>query len=98
MRRLLRTMVGRVALIDADARIRLGMQACRALTSALLPVVPYARLAGGGADEERIRAGAGVRGSLVLAWMVRCRRLTVVAIGSQPGRLTVTREMGCGEG
>jgi hypothetical protein len=32
-------MVGRVALIDADARIRLAMQACRALTSALLSVV-----------------------------------------------------------
>jgi hypothetical protein len=32
-------MVGRVALIDADARIRLAMRACRALTSALLPVV-----------------------------------------------------------
>jgi hypothetical protein len=32
-------MVGRVALIDADARIRLAMQACRALTSAFLAVV-----------------------------------------------------------
>jgi hypothetical protein len=38
------TMVGRVALIDADARIPLAMQACRALMSALLKVVGSERL------------------------------------------------------
>ena len=44
--RLLWTMVGRVALSDADARIRLALQACRALTSALLSVVPSRRAPG----------------------------------------------------
>jgi hypothetical protein len=41
--RLLWTTFGRVDLIDADARIRLAMQACRALTSALLQVVQGSR-------------------------------------------------------
>jgi hypothetical protein len=46
-------MFGRVDLIDADARIRLAMQACRALTSALLQVVHVERLRN---DQRRSRS------------------------------------------
>jgi hypothetical protein len=50
-------MFGRVDLIDADARIRLAMQASRALISALLEVVRSESLPGAAAD-ARIRATA----------------------------------------
>jgi hypothetical protein len=45
------TMVAHVALIDADARIRLAMQACRALTSVLLAGVQRRRLRSVGGDD-----------------------------------------------